>query len=344
MKKHYEALDGLRGVAALCVLAYHVTTSMNVAWVAPHGYLAVDFFFVLSGFVIAQAYEQRLQSGLGFWSFLGIRAKRLWPLIALGTLLGLFVAFAKWKLTGQPALWAIEAALLFGLLLIPTALPFEHSSTFPLNGPAWSLFYEVVANAAYAVSARFLTVLALSIVVAISAVSLGLCAASAGKVDGGGMLVEWPLGLSRVAFSFAAGVLLHRLRPRIKLPLPVLAVLVIAAAAFPMMRGYWMVELAFVVVVFPLVVAAGVHAGGGRWSRLAGRLSYPLYATHYPLVQAFSNQARAHHLHGFGLGLFLLGEAGAALLLAYLADRFVDVPARALLARFSMPAAIAENA
>ena len=110
------------------------------------------------------------------------------------------------------------------------------------------------------------------------------------------------------------------------------------------MRGPWVVELGFVLVVFPLVVAAGVHAGGGRWSRLAGRLSYPLYAVHYPLVQVFSNQARAHHLHGVGLGMFLLVETATALLLAYLADRFVDVPARAFLARITVRAAVAESA
>lgn len=57
-KPHYEILDGLRGVAALLVIFYHVFECFD--WSpAPHGYLAVDFFFVLSGFVIGYAYDDR---------------------------------------------------------------------------------------------------------------------------------------------------------------------------------------------------------------------------------------------------------------------------------------------
>jgi peptidoglycan/LPS O-acetylase OafA/YrhL len=68
--KRYESLDGMRGLCALIVTAYHCAYALNTAHFPDSGWLSVDMFFVLSGFVIALAYEDRLKAGFSFSDFL----------------------------------------------------------------------------------------------------------------------------------------------------------------------------------------------------------------------------------------------------------------------------------
>lgn len=90
-KPHYELLDGLRGVAALLVMFYHIgegfaTSPMDQH--VNHGYLAVDFFFILSGFVIGYAYDDRWKTSLTLKSFFRRRLIRLHPMVIMGAVLG----------------------------------------------------------------------------------------------------------------------------------------------------------------------------------------------------------------------------------------------------------------
>ena len=82
-KPHYELLDGLRGVAALVVIWYHVFEGFAASPVDQrfnHGYLAVDFFFILSGFVVGYAYDDRWKRRtLSFGGFIKRRLIRLHP-------------------------------------------------------------------------------------------------------------------------------------------------------------------------------------------------------------------------------------------------------------------------
>ena len=158
--KHYIRLDGLRGIAALVVVWYHLFEGFATSPIdqrCNHGYLAVDFFFLLSGFVLSYAYDGRLRSisaaqRLSFGSFLRRRIIRLHPMLLLGLVWGA-VAFVlqgsvQWDGTAVSSICVI-IALLTSLVLIPAwpGCPTEvrgNGEIFPLNGPMWSLFFEYV--------------------------------------------------------------------------------------------------------------------------------------------------------------------------------------------------------
>ena len=89
-KPHYLILDGLRGLAAIIVVCFHLTeplASSHLDNLVNHGYLAVDFFFLLSGFVMGYAYDDRWDK-LTIGGFLRRRFERLQPLVVLGMTLG----------------------------------------------------------------------------------------------------------------------------------------------------------------------------------------------------------------------------------------------------------------
>ncbi len=94
-KQHYEILDGLRGVAAVTVVCFHLFEAFATSHIDQrinHGYLAVDFFFILSGFVVGYAYDDRWQR-MSAWEFLKRRFIRLHPLVVLGALIGAAVFY-----------------------------------------------------------------------------------------------------------------------------------------------------------------------------------------------------------------------------------------------------------
>ena len=159
-KPHYELLDGLRGVAALLVVWYHLFEAFATSPVDQrfnHGYLAVDFFFLLSGFVIGYAYDERWGRGLRMRDFIKRRLIRLHPMVVLGALLGTAAFFVQGSVrwNGEPvSTGMVLAALLCGLLLIPAWPGAGHEvrgngEMYPLNGPGWSLFFEYLGNLLY---------------------------------------------------------------------------------------------------------------------------------------------------------------------------------------------------
>lgn len=185
-KPHYALLDGLRGVAALLVVWYHVFEGYQFASGSAiireinHGYLAVDFFFILSGFVIGYAYDDRWGKTLTLGKFFRRRLIRLHPMVVMGALIGLVMFILQGAVTweGTPAsVPAMMIALLCGLLMIP-ALPgcgYEvrgNGEMFPLNGPAWSLFFEYIGNILYALFIRRFSTRALAILAGILSILL----------------------------------------------------------------------------------------------------------------------------------------------------------------------------
>jgi peptidoglycan/LPS O-acetylase OafA/YrhL len=299
-KEHFLALDGLRGVAALVVLIMH-----RGRWFyAPggflgHGYLAVDFFFLLSGFVIAFAYDGRIRAGMSPWTFMRLRLIRLYPLIFLGMLLG-----AAWPLIrilmgarGAPDPGALGYDLIRGLLLIPDDYaPGAGDSIFPLNGPTWSLFFELAINLAYVLIGPRLTMKSLAVIVAVSAAAMTWLAFHGG-VDVGGRPSVILSGIPRTAVGFFGGVLLFRALaagrargwslPRLPAPFLITAVALVAILSVPR-RIQPEFDLLALFVLFPLLVAFAAAPGpatgyGAKLCRLAGDLSYPVYVLHYPL-------------------------------------------------------------
>lgn len=335
---HYAGLDLLRGVAAFGVLWFHCSAHLDLPGFFAHGYLAVDFFFVLSGFVMARAYCARIEAKrLSLPRFALIRATRLLPLIVLGTGLAAVIEIGRPNIVDQHRhLVDAARAVVMGSLLVPTL----RSTTlelgiFPLNGPTWSLFLETVANAFFAVWARSRMGLpALAAVLGISAVGLLWGVQRYGAICFGPLPDSFWLGFARVGWSFAVGLVLFHLRhraPRVPFAIPVL-LLVAVMTTPPLGAASAAFDAACVCVVLPLVVmlasAAEFGAAGRRWSGWSGDLSYPIYALHYPLVRFFGVIALWLHLSLAGrYGLVILTTVVVSVLSA-LSYRFYDVPVR----------------
>lgn len=215
-KPHYEILDGLRGVAALIVVAFHLFEiyAVDPLYVVPfinHGYLAVDFFFVLSGFVIGYAYDDRW-GRMTLWDFCKRRVIRLQPMVVVGAVIGglcfYFGAGKMFPQIGEVPVWQMLLVMLAGCLLIPTTAAIRQPwhEMFPLNGPAWSLFFEYIGNLLYAAVVRRFSKRVLVAFVAASGVALLWMAvgSSDGSVLGGHELTgrQFGIGMVRLLYPF----------------------------------------------------------------------------------------------------------------------------------------------
>jgi peptidoglycan/LPS O-acetylase OafA/YrhL len=358
-KNHYVILDGLRGVASLMVVVFHLFEAYSGGspqkQIINHGYLAVDFFFLLSGFVIAYAYDDRW-AGMGQWEFYKRRLVRLQPMIIMGGLIGAaLIGFQHYSIFPKleaATIWQILGLLLLGFLMIPVTPSADirgWSEIYPLNGPAWSLFYEYLANILYAVGVRKLSNRALGVVVALTALALVhlLVFGPRGDVIGGWALDAngIRIGLTRVLFPFFAGVLLMRLGKRIRVrnAFGLCSVLLIVALALPRFGGterLWLnglYEAACVILLFPLIVAIGageksVDGVSVRTARFFGDLSYPLYITHYPLIYIYTGWVVDKKVPAAQGALVGAGVFVGAVAIAYACLKLYDEPARRWLA------------
>jgi peptidoglycan/LPS O-acetylase OafA/YrhL len=355
-KGHYVILDGLRGVASLMVVVFHLFEAYAGGnpqkQIVNHGYLAVDFFFLLSGFVIAYAYDDRWPAGMSQWAFYKRRLVRLQPMIVMGSLIGAaLVAFQHFsifpKLEAVSA-WQIVVVMLLGCLMIPLTPSAEirgWTEIYPLNGPAWSLFYEYIANILYAAGLWKLSNRALGVLVALAALALVhlLVFGPRGDVIGGWALDASGIriGLTRVLFPFLAGVLLMRLGRRIKVggAFAVCSLLLVVALALPRFGGterLWingLYEAVCVIALFPLIVVIGagekdVDGPSVRIARFFGDLSYPLYITHYPLIYIYTGWVADKKVPAGPGALVGAGVFVAAVAIAYACLKLYDEPVR----------------
>lgn len=329
----FTVLDGMRGAAALAVLGYHAGSGFYLSHSLRHGYLAVDFFFMLSGFVLSQAYGPRIAQGMGFKDFFRRRLIRLYPMIFAGALLGALSFNPGWGESSFKLLM-LDAG---SFLLLPLGLAFG-MATFPTNILLWSLFFELAASAAYFPAARHLArnTAKTMILLTSTAILLGFFTHLAGGL--GAIGVNSPLsflaGSLRVGFSFGAGLAVSRFGIHLRFPilpgwLPVALLLLLLALP----GTAWPYDIGCVVLCFPVLLCLGAQSGASpAWARIwltLGALSYPVYAIQEPILRA------AFRLIGPGLLPALLG-ASATLLLAALLLRFYDEPLRVWLARRSV--------
>lgn len=295
MKHRFFVFDGLRGIAAFCVLSFHYEKYGST----PLGYLAVDLFFLLSGFVVAAAYEDKLKQGRGFSWFFGVRMARLYPFYLLGIAFGVVEALCS-SLIGPieafqpvPIDSLVQAAVASALFI-----PFSTGGpmAFPLNSPAWSLAAELAVNLIYAAGAFRLGNRALAAITAITGLALGISIVVVGHASGGWSAENFWMGFLRIAFSFPLGILMWRLckagrLPKLVVPLPLIVFAPVVLFQLPGFGGA--TDLLAIFVIFPSMLIAG--AGATRASAVEewiygwlGRLSYPLYSLHEPLRDIFA--------------------------------------------------------
>ena len=355
-KPHYDILDGLRGVAALLVIVYHVFECFDWSPV-PHGYLAVDFFFVLSGFVIGYAYDSRWHEGLTTGHFFKRRLIRLHPMVIIGALFGAVCFFlqggVRWDGTSVSVGW-VMVAMLLGMLMLPlypgaAADVRGNGEMFPLNGPSWSLFFEYIGNILYALLLRRLPTRWLAVLAAVTGCCLAYIAVDDGYLGVGWSMVDGGLwtGLVRMLFPYTMGMLMARVfRPMkgVGSTFWLCAAVIILVGCLPLMFGElqpWqngLYDALCVILVFPCLVWLGAsHLSPGATTRsvshILGELSYPLYAIHYPLMYLFYAHigfdgnlvpiAVIHDVWPVAVALPF-----ACILLAWLCWRFYDRPLR----------------
>ncbi|HJP62793.1 MAG TPA: acyltransferase [Mucilaginibacter sp.] len=338
-KPHFEILDGLRGVAALSVVTFHfmeMAISDYSKNFIGHGFLAIDFFFCLSGFVIAYAYDDRIGK-MGVIEFFKSRLIRLHPLVILGSVLGL-LTFLFDPFGGHPELYSTNRiALIFlcSIFLIPFPVVTERAfNLFNLNAPAWSLFWEYIANIFYAFILHKLNKRWLLVLTLLAAIPLCFVCYRAGNLMGGWSGGTFWDGGARVAYSFLAGMLVYRFNwiIRSKLSFTIMSVLVFAAFIMPFSKWNWLTEPLVVLFYFPLVVALGAGAKLSEGLRkvcvFSGKISYPLYMTHYAALWMFGNYYSSHKP---GTAEFTTVVVTSIILLvgvAWLVMVFYDIPVR----------------
>ncbi|WP_410217410.1 acyltransferase family protein [Paracoccus sp. (in: a-proteobacteria)] len=325
---NYVTFDALRGIAALAVVLYHLLPAAGFIQAIPRGYLAVDLFFVLSGYVIAQAYGARLQSGMSLGRFMTIRLVRLYPLFILGQLLGVLALAVAGHEFGL-----LLMALAAGAVLAPIPLTVNEAPLiFPLNGPAWSLFFELAVNVAFV----FLIPLGFRKMVglcALSALAVSAAAAKFGSMDMGWNVYNFIGGFPRVTFSFLAGAILFHLaaRPKDGSLIPLILMMAVLAVLSVTVQGWW-IDLFIVLLVFPAVILlAAAWQPTGRIkavSKLLGGISYPLYIIHAPLLHLGSAVIHRWNLSTLQSGLAWAVVFSLIVILSHVVMSAYDQPIR----------------
>lgn len=361
-KPHYELLDGLRGVAALLVIWYHIFEGFATSPIDQHfnhGYMAVDFFFILSGFVIGYAYDDRWKT-MKVKDFFKRRLIRLHPMVVMGAFLGLITyciqGCEKWD-GSHVSISMVLLALLLNFFLIP-AVPASgpevrgNGEMYPLNGPSWSLFFEYIGNIMYALFIRRLSTKALTVLVMLA--GIGLASFAVFNFSGYGHLgVGWTLadynligGFLRVLFSFSMGLLMSRVFKPVKVRgafwicsfalAVLLAMPYIGNGEAPWMNGVY--DSVCAIVIFPMIVYLGASGKttdkkSAKICAFLGNISYPLYVVHYPFMYLFyawlwSEKYTFAQTWPVALGLFF-----GNILLAYICLKFYDEPVRRWLSK-----------
>jgi len=343
-RQHYEILDGLRGVAALIVVIFHFMEMFITDYsknFAGHGFLAVDFFFCLSGFVIPYAYDNRIDR-MGLKEFFKSRIIRLHPLVILGSILGLlgFLFDPNNPALGVYSTGKIALMFLLSALLIPFPVMTERSfNLFSFNAPAWSLFWEYVINIIYATilwktGRRLLIILTI-----LAAIPIAYIAYTSTNLMGGWSGGTFWHGGARVAYSFLAGMLVYRfnLIIRNKLGFAGVTLLLLAGLLMPYFKQNWLMEAIVVLLYFPLIVSLGAGAVlSDRIKNLcafSGRISYPLYMTHYMVLWAFMNYYNKYKPDHGTLSWIIIGGVIVLVGFAYVAMKWYDEPVRKYLSR-----------
>lgn len=365
-KPHYHLLDGLRGVAALMVIWYHVFEGYAFAGGTTidtfnHGYLAVDFFFILSGFVIGYAYDDRWGKNFTMKDFIKRRLIRLHQMVIMGAVVGAITFYiqgsVQWDGT-HIGISMVMLSLLCTIFFIP-AMPgvgYEvrgNGEMFPLNGPCWSLFFEYIGNILYALFIRRLSNKALTIVVVLLGVALASFAIF--NVSGYGNIgVGWTLdgvnfigGLLRMLFPFSMGMLLSRNFKPMKLrgAFWICTLVMIALFAVPYLEGTESIctngiyEAFCIIIAFPILLWIGASGTttdkkSTQICKFLGDISYPIYVIHYPFMYLFYAWLIKNQL-------FTLGETWQValcvyawnILFAYLCLKLYDEPVRKYLAK-----------
>jgi peptidoglycan/LPS O-acetylase OafA/YrhL len=340
--RKFLTMDATRGIAAICVMLFHYFSAAGVALFSS-GYVAVDFFFCLSGFIIAYSYDDKLRCNRMTPSeFFVVRTIRLYPMYLIGTVIGVCGYFVLNNFgAGQVGIGRALLAVPFSLFCLPVLfrVPVTFGREvvddfiFPFNLPAWSLFFEVVVNLLYATirwskHGFYFVVAAACLYFFVTTVRGG---------PSGFLISNFGAGLPRSVFSFSVGVLIFHLwarkafqRVRINPVIPCCCVL--ALCLLPYSRTSFLLSV-FIAVPFTVIASIQNPTGAtvSRLFKVLGEVSYPVYAIHIPIYQlaqfAWNRVLGLPPLNSMPWPALLITGAGVLLLALLLARRW-DGPIR----------------
>ncbi len=356
-KPHYAILDGLRGVAAIMVVIFHVlelyTAGDHTKQIINHGYLAVDFFFLLSGFVLGYSYNDRWKT-MTMKEFFKRRIIRLHPMIIAGMFFGALLFYFQdapmlgWGGIHDVSILKLILVMVIGFALIPIGKGLDirgWNEMYPLNGPAWTLFFEYIANIMYALILRRTTKTVLSIFVIIAAaITIHFAFTNVNGDIIGGWAIDDPLqlriGFTRLAFPFLAGLLLARIgklkyTPNAFFTTSILLIILLSIPHLGGENNIWnrLYECICLMIFFPLIIwlGAGGKIKGQKATKVCkflGDISYPIYITHFPLINVFMAYTVNHSLSMAQSWQYGLLTVVASIAVAYLSMKFYDIPVR----------------
>jgi len=343
MHGHYLFLDLLRGLAALTVVGLHLACVSPAPMLFPHAYLAVDFFFMLSGFVLSAAYEEKAKAGLSLKDFAIIRLLRLLPLSIAGVATGCIFLILRGVIEPSvvPSLMHLSLSGVLNAMLIPAPKVADQAWLLPTDAALWSLFFELTTNLVWW---AFLVRRPTRAITCVTIVCGGLLCAFAwnkGTTDLGFLFTPFHLvaGFMRAMFGFSIGVLIYRMKlaPLVKappwMPLAICGAFVALTVGLSQSDGPALYDLLACVFCLPALLYGAAllpTATGGRASRLMGALSYPLYVMHYPFVLLTGTIVATSKVE-LHWSLYLI--YGPLIGIALLMDRYYDRPVRQQLSR-----------
>lgn len=364
----YETLDGLRGVAAICVMVYHYVKGERYP-ILLSSPLAVDLFFMLSGFVIAHSYGRRLQSGMSATAYLVKRFIRLYPMFLLGLLLGLpsLYCLQRAGLVDNSAPGFILQSAAYNLFYLPCingvtihdfgASAGSSGNIFPSNSPSWSLFFEVVASVAFLGLFR-LQRKGLVVTVVSSFLVFAACGFVPNLLFRHHIALDFQLGFRldnilggfpRVLYGFTVGLLLYSLvtdtrydglraslARTIKHPFVLYLVLVLVLLFPSPLHGAY--EAFVLVIIAPALVVAGsvlhsAYPASLAATRFLGWISYPVYCLHFPIGNLmFLLVINDAHLSS---GIAIAASILASLAVSIVLTKAIEEPVRAWLSKLT---------
>lgn len=313
-------LDGLRGIAALMIMLYHVEMVFHSKGPFVRGYLLVDFFFLLSGFVLAVATERKLKAGVGALAFTRARFVRMWPIVAVGATIG---ALRGWFDTDYDPLW-IGVHFLLALAMIPNLG--GAGPLYRVNGPQWSLLFELIFNYFHALVLKRLSNTAMMALAALCGAALIWVVQGNGSDAIGPESRDWYLAFPRIGWAYLVGVVMGRLylkglrTPGLHWPLALVAPVVSAVIVVYLPLGKANGDLLAALVLLPASLWLGALCRPPQALAPAldwlGAFSFPLYAVHLSIIVPFANL-------GNELWVRLLAMA-TALAVAVLASKYIS--------------------
>jgi peptidoglycan/LPS O-acetylase OafA/YrhL len=344
-RKVFSALDGLRGVAAIAILLRHLPDAIFTK-LLPGSYLAVDLFFVLSGFVLAHSYLSKLKTSISAAQFMVARIIRLYPLYCLSTFLSLAFFLSSTQMFKQNRIgfgidWVgLTVSVASALLFLPTPEKWSGDSrAFPFDFPAWSLFFELVINLSLATAAKRITTRGMYCILVPGIALLGFTSVYWHGLDAGWQLVSFWGGAGRVIYSFYAGVAAYLCWTRgafsaVKISVPTAMVLMLLIFALEPDHLRSLYDFSAVSLFFPWLVLAASRSEVSSTQQVIckylGSVSYAIYVMQASIIVWVSQIVfitTGHIIDSYGI----VGDALCIVIIvgaAYLLDLAYDPIAR----------------